>query len=209
MRFPAITDIPPAKAQPCPIIAEPDLDAAAVAIRQLLDAFHIDEGDHTADTPNRVAKAWKEQLAGYDEDPSKHLNKTFSAPVEPGLVIVSGIRLVSTCAHHLLPFTGTATVAYRPAPGQNVVGLSKLARVVHGYARRLQVQERIGDQVATALVDKLNPLWACVMITAAHQCMTIRGVQEPEAATTTRTVRGALLPDDMAVVTATHTNSLR
>ncbi|WP_230594770.1 GTP cyclohydrolase I [Rhodococcoides fascians] len=186
-----------------------NLQAAAAAVGDLLAAFNIDEGDHTADTPNRVAKAWTTMLKGYGEDPSIHLEKTFSAPNEPGPVIVSGIRLISTCAHHLLPFTGYATVAYRAAPGQNVVGLSKLARLVDGYARRLQVQERIGDQIVSALVDKLNPMWACVIITASHQCMTIRGVQEANAETTTRSVRGALIGDDLAVVTAAHRDSLR
>ncbi|SLG40163.1 GTP cyclohydrolase I FolE_1 [Mycobacteroides abscessus subsp. abscessus] len=178
------------------------------AVADLLTALGVDEGDHTADTPRRVAKAWAEMLAGYREDPAVHLERNFSAPPEPGLVIVSGIRLVSTCAHHLLPFIGTATVAYRPAPGQNVVGLSKLARLVHGYARRLQVQERIGDQVATALVEKLNPLWAAVLITATHQCMSLRGVREPEAATTTRTVRGVPVESDMAVVNEAHFRSM-
>jgi GTP cyclohydrolase I len=187
----------------------PDLALAADGVTQLLAAFRIDEGDHTRDTPARVAKAWNHMLAGYREDPSEHLLKTFSAPDEPGPVIVSGIRLVSTCAHHLLPFTGYATVAYRAAPGQPVVGLSKLARVVNGYSRRLQVQERIGDQIASALVDRLNPLWACVIITAAHQCMTIRGVQEHAAETTTRTIRGATMSDDFDLVVQAHQDSIR
>lgn len=162
-----------------------DTETAAVAVKNLLAAFGVDEGDHTAETPARVARMWGDLLAGYTEDPAVHLRKTFSAPERPGAVIVSGIALRSTCAHHLLPFTGTATVAYMPRSGAPVVGLSKLARVVHGYARRLQVQERIGAQVVDALESELNPVWAACVITAGHDCMRLRGVREHEARTTT------------------------
>ena len=160
-------------------------DALAGAVSLFLGALGVNEGDHTADTPARVAKAWRRMLAGYAEDPTDHLRKQFSAPENPGLVIVSGIRLTSTCAHHMLPITGTATVAYRPKLGANVMGLSKLARVVEGYARRLQVQERIGSQVVDALMGVLEPEGAACIITAAHGCMSLRGVQEPEATTLT------------------------
>ena len=114
-----------------------DIDQAALAVKDLLQAFGVPEDDHLLDTPTRSAKAWSEILAGYREDPADHLNTTFSAPRDPGLVVVAGVRLQSMCAHHLLPFSGVATVAYRPSPGQRVVGLSKLARVVTGYFRRL------------------------------------------------------------------------
>lgn len=160
-------------------------DRVAQAVADLLEALQVDEGDHTAQTPARVAKAWRHMLSGYEEDPSLHLLKQFSAPPAPGLIVVSGVRLVSTCAHHLLPITGHATVAYRPRPGQSVVGLSKLSRVVEGYARRLQVQERIGSQVVDAIVDKLDPAGAVCLITAEHGCMTLRGVECPESRTLT------------------------
>lgn len=160
-------------------------DAVEESISLLLMGLGVDEGDHTADTPARVAKAWRFLLSGYQEDPAAHLRKQFSAPDSPGLVVVSGIRLASTCAHHLLPITGTATVAYRPRHGARVVGLSKLARVVEGYARRLQVQERIGAQVVQAMVGELAPEGAACIITAAHGCMSLRGVECPDTETMT------------------------
>ena len=181
-----------------------DVDGAAGAIKLLLESFGVPEDDHTANTPNRVAKAWKEQLAGYDEDPREHLTTTFSAPEDPGLVIVSGIAMKSTCAHHLLPFCGRATVAYRPNPGQNVVGLSKLSRVLHGYARRLQVQENIGAQVVNAIWETLHPSGIAVVITATHDCMRLRGVGEPDATTTTTAKRGLLLDDEWNTIRSAH-----
>lgn len=181
-----------------------DHPEAAGAVKQLLDALGVDEGDHTANTPDRVARAWHDMLWGYREDPADHLDVTFSAPDDPGLVIVAGIRLTSTCAHHLLPFTGWATVAYRPTPGQPVVGLSKLARVLQGYAARLQVQERIGAQTVTAIAEKLRPSGAEVLITATHQCMSLRGAREAAAATTTRAGFGLITADERALVAASH-----
>lgn len=181
-----------------------DLDGIEVAVKTMLDAFGVNEGDHTADTPRRVAKAWREQLAGYFEDPREHLYKRFSAPDDPGLVVVSGIAMKSTCAHHLLPFTGTATVAYRPSPGQEVVGLSKLARVLQGYARRLQVQERIGAQTVEAIRDVLTPSGAVVLITATHDCMRLRGVEDPEATTTTMAKTGMITDVELQLVREAH-----
>lgn len=178
--------------------------SAEAAVADLLFALGVDEGDHTANTPTRVAKAWHELLSGYREDPADHLNVTFSAPADPGLVIVSGIRVNSVCAHHMLPFTGTATVAYRPSPGQDVVGLSKLARVVQGYSARLQVQERIGAQTVDAIMDRLNPSGAVVLITAVHQCMTLRGALEPAATTTTLAHRGLVTEHEHDLIRQEH-----
>ncbi|MEV0032709.1 GTP cyclohydrolase I [Nocardia sp. NPDC050793] len=185
------------------------LAEAAIAVSGLLRAFDIDEGAHTADTPLRVAKAWAHLLAGYEEDPADHLSRTFPAPDTPGPVIVSGIRLASVCAHHLLPFTGSATVAYQPVAGSAIVGLSKLSRVVRGYARRLQVQERLGSQVADAVTDRLASEWVCVVITAEHQCMSLRGIEDPGTATTTRTVRGAPDGPTLELVLAAHRDATR
>lgn len=180
------------------------MDGATGAIKLLLESFGVPTDDHTANTPSRVAKAWKEQLAGYEEDPRDHLATTFSAPEDPGLVVVSGIAMKSTCAHHLLPFTGIATVAYRPSPGQNVVGLSKLSRVLHGYARRLQVQENIGAQVVEAIWTTLRPSGVAVIITATHDCMRLRGVGEPDSETTTTAKHGLLLEDEWNTIRAAH-----
>lgn len=173
-------------------------------VKHLLAALGVDEGDHTADTPARVARAWHDMLAGYRQDPADHLATTFSAPPNPGLVIVEGVTVNSVCAHHMLPFTGWATVAYRPSPGQQIVGLSKLARVVGGYAARLQVQERIGTQVVDAIMDRLRPSGVMCLITATHDCMRLRGVREPAAATTTQASGGLLIDSEVALIHARH-----
>ncbi|MCC9181090.1 MULTISPECIES: GTP cyclohydrolase I [Mycolicibacterium] len=180
---------------------------AAEAVQELLNALGVDEGDHTRKTPQRVAKAWLEMLSGYREDPASHLDVTFSAPTNPGLVIVHGITVNSTCAHHMLPFTGHATVAYRPSNGQSIVGLSKLARLVNGYSRRLQVQERIGAQVVEAITERLQPSGAMCLITATHDCMRLRGVGEPDAATTTEARSGLLLDHEIALIHQRHHGS--
>jgi GTP cyclohydrolase I len=186
-----------------------DLRRAELAVATLLSALGVNEGDHTRDTPRRVARAWAEQLIGYGADPGAHLDRTFSAPDDAGLVIVGGIRLVSTCAHHLLPIVGVATVAYRPKNRQPVVGLSKLARVVDGYAKRLQVQERLGRQICQALDDGLDPEAAGCLITASHGCMSLRGISQPATVTTTHAWAGAWNvdpdhPDRRAVLDEHH-----
>lgn len=183
-----------------------DLVKATAAVQDLLVALEVDEGDHTADTPDRVARAWATALAGYQADPARHLDRTFSAPHVPGLVVQCGIRVVSTCAHHLLPITGVATIAYLPHPGDPVVGLSKLARVLHDYAARLQIQEHLGSEVAHCIQDVLEPVGAACVITAEHGCMSLRGVEEPEAATTTVALTGAWTYDtaEVAELLAQH-----
>jgi GTP cyclohydrolase I len=181
-----------------------DIDRARAAVAELLAALGIPEGDHTRDTPARVARAWGDAVAGYDSDPALHLKVRFPGPPECGLVVVAGIHVISTCAHHLLPITGTATVAYRPRPGDPLVGLSKLARLVDGYARRLQVQEQLGYQVATALQQHLDPLGAACLITAVHGCMSLRGIADHGARTTTYAFSGHLAAEDVARVQAQH-----
>jgi GTP cyclohydrolase I len=162
-----------------------DQRAAQAAVFDLLSAFGAIHDEHTVDTPARVARAWGEALSGYEEDPTVHLERTFPAPTTPGAVMVTGIEVASTCAHHMLPIRGTATVAYLPHGGDRIVGLSKLARLVDGYARRLQVQERIGAQVVDALDKVLSPRAAGCVITAEHGCMSHRGVRQLGARTTT------------------------
>lgn len=186
-----------------------DVDDAATAVKNLLGAMGVPEDDHTRNTPMRSAQAWSEILSGYLEDPADHLDVTFSAPRDPGLVIVAGIRLQSMCAHHLLPFSGVATVAYRPSPGQRIVGLSKLSRVISGYSRRLQVQEQIGHQTVSALMDRLQPSGAEAIITAAHDCMRLRGVREDGALTTTYAAAGLLLDHERAAIREAHSHHVR
>lgn len=131
-----------------------DRNAARAAVGSLLDSFDVPPSEHTADTPRRVAAAYAELLAGYTEDPAEHLERIFPGPDDAGLVALRGVRFVSVCAHHLLPFTGVATVAYIPEAGAPIVGLSKLARLLHGYAARLQTQEDLGAQVVAALTSR-------------------------------------------------------
>lgn len=174
-----------------------DLQQATHAVSQFLDAFNLDEGDHTINTPQRVAKAWQERLSGYKEEPRNHLSVTFSAPEEPGLIIVRNVQIQSTCAHHLLPITGTATIAYHPKPGSRVVGLSKLSRLAEGYARRLQVQENITAQITNALWEVLEPQWAACAIEAEHGCMKLRGVKDSCSDTLTFNEKGISTPNDI------------
>jgi len=186
-----------------------DVDAAALAVKDLLQAFGVPLDAHTADTHTRSAKAWLEVLSGYRENPADHLDTTFPVGRDPGLVIVSGIKLQSMCAHHLLPFSGVATVAYRPSPGQRVVGLSKLARVITGYARRLQVQENIGYDTVAAIMERLAPSGAAVIITAFHDCMRLRGVRENGSTTTTLAQGGLLLDHERSLVQMAHSEHVR
>jgi GTP cyclohydrolase I len=177
---------------------------AEQAIKLLLQALGVDEGEHTADTPARVAKSFKDQLWGYQETPEDYLQTTFPAPDDPGLIIQAGIDVQSTCAHHLLPILGRATVAYRPVCGQRIVGLSKLTRVVYAYSARLQVQERIGQQVVDTIMKSLRPAGAMAVITAEHACMRLRGVRSPSTETTTTARRGSLQPEDIMLVHQLH-----
>jgi GTP cyclohydrolase IA len=145
-----------------------------------------------ADTPSRVARAWREYCQGYDEDPGLHLAKTFD---EVGgydeIVLLKNIPFQSHCEHHMAPIIGTASIAYLPA--DRVVGISKLARVLHGYARRLQVQERLTAQVAQSIWDNLKPQGVAVVIEAQHGCMTGRGVKTHGVGMVTSRMLGCFL----------------
>jgi GTP cyclohydrolase I len=147
------------------------------------------------DTPKRVARAWKEYCQGYDEDPSVHLSRTFE---EVGgydeLVLLKDIPFQSHCEHHMAPIIGKASIAYMPT--DRVVGISKLARVLNGYARRLQVQERLTAEVAGCIWEHLKPSGVAVVIEASHSCMTARGVRTPGVAMTTSRLIGCFLDDD-------------
>lgn len=164
-----------------------DLERAEAAARELLEALGIDlEPDDLRDTPRRVVRMYDELLT-----PKTFVPTTF--PNDEGydeLVVAKGIPFTSLCAHHLLPFTGVAHVGYMP--GARIIGLSKLARVVHYFARSLQVQERLTKQVADWLQGELDPRGVGVVVTAEHQCMTIRGVGAAGSETVTSTMYGLL-----------------
>jgi len=139
-------------------------------------------------TPKRVVESWKELYSGYTQDPKEILDATFNGEGYDGIVLLKDIEFYSTCEHHLLSFTGKAHVAYIPT--DKIVGISKLARLVEVYAKRLQNQERITTQVADALVENLKPLGAAVIIEASHSCMGCRGVKKNHAIMTTSAMRG-------------------
>ena len=146
------------------------------------------------DTPARVARAWREYCGGYEEDPGDHLSRTFE---EVGgydeVVLLKDIPFQSHCEHHMAPITGKASIAYMPRA--RVVGISKLARVLHGYARRLQIQERLTAEVAQSIWDHLQPHGVAVVIEAQHGCMTGRGVRTPGVAMVTSRLLGCFLED--------------
>lgn len=147
------------------------------------------------DTPARVARAWKEYCLGYDEDPSIHLSRVFE---EVGgydeIVLLKDIPFQSHCEHHMAPIIGKAAIAYLPT--DRVVGISKLARVLHGFARRLQVQERLTAEVADCIWEHLQPQGVAVVIEASHACMTARGVRTPGVGMVTSRMMGTFREDE-------------
>jgi len=167
-----------------------DLDRVERAVREILIAIGEDpDRDGLVRTPRRVAELYAEVCGGLHEDPSRHLIVTFEANHDE-MVMVRDIPLYSLCEHHLAPFHGRAHVAYIPGEDGRITGLSKLARLVDGFAKRPQVQERLTTQIADALVEALQPRGAFVMIEAEHLCMSMRGVRKPGALTVTSAVRG-------------------
>ena len=173
---------------PAPI----DLERAERAVREIL--FAIGENpdrDGLKDTPARVARAYSEIFAGMLQGPEDVLTTTFEIGHEE-LILVRDIEVYSTCEHHLVPFHGVAHVGYIPGRDGRVTGLSKLARLVDVYARRLQVQERMTSQIADALVEFLKPQGVIVVIQCEHLCMSMRGVRRPGSRTITSAVRGQL-----------------
>lgn len=146
------------------------------------------------DTPKRVARAWKEYCVGYGEDPAVHLSRVFE---EVGgydeIVLLRDIPFQSHCEHHMAPIIGKAAIAYLPR--DHVVGISKLARVLHGFARRLQIQERLTAEVAQCIWDHLKPHGVAVVIDASHACMTARGVRTPGVSMVTSRLMGCFLDD--------------
>ena len=169
-----------------------DLAAAQRAVRDLLIAIGEDpDRDGLRDTPARVARLYAETLSGASVSAEDVLSTTFDLGHDE-LVLVKDIDLYSTCEHHMVPFHGVAHVGYIPGADGRITGLSKLARLVDVFARRLQVQERLTSQIADALVRVLQPRGVIVVLEAEHLCMSMRGVRKPGARTTTSAVRGAL-----------------
>lgn len=172
-----------------------DQARAELAVRELLIAIGEDpDRQGLIDTPGRVARAYKEMFAGLYTDPDEVLGTTFDEQHDE-MVLVKDIPMYSTCEHHLVAFHGVAHVGYIPGKDGRVTGLSKLARVVDLYAKRPQVQERLTGQVADALMRKLDPRGAIVVMEAEHLCMAMRGIRKPGAVTTTSAVRGQLKTD--------------
>ena len=146
------------------------------------------EREGLQETPKRVAKMYEELFAGYEMDYHKILSKQFTVDGKPSEITVGDIHFYSMCEHHIMPFFGTISISYIPKEGGKVVGLSKLARLVECFARRLQIQERLGKQICDALVECLDPAYVKVVIKAEHTCMTARGINKPGSQTTTTTI---------------------
>jgi len=173
-------------------------EEAQECVRKLLGYLGDDPArEGLIDTPKRVLGAIREHFRGYEEDPEAHLSRTFSE-VEgyDELVLVSDIEIYSHCEHHVVPFVGKAHVAY--IPNGRVVGLSKIARVVDTFAKRLQVQEKLTAQIANAMNETLQPQGTAVILQCQHFCMCYRGVRKPGSWTTTSRLTGCFLKDEAA-----------
>jgi len=172
-----------------------DTDRVRRAVAEILAAIGDDPArDGLVDTPERVAAVYGELFAGLSDDPSRHLTVTFAADHDE-MVMVRDIPFASLCEHHLVPFIGRAHVAYIPGEDGRITGLSKLARLVDGYARQLQVQERMTTQIADAVERVLDPRGVLVVVEAEHLCMSMRGVKKPGTLTVTSSVRGLFRSD--------------
>lgn len=166
-----------------------DIDYRQAGVLNLLSSIPGEDVDREGllETPKRVAKMYEELFAGYEMDYHKILSKQFTVDGDPSTIEVKDINFYSMCEHHIMPFFGTIDITYQPRVGGKVVGLSKLARLVECFARRLQIQERLGKQICDALVECLDPNMVQVKITAEHTCMTARGINKPGSKTTTIT----------------------
>ncbi len=164
-------------------------------IRELLEAIGEDPSrDGLLETPRRVADMYVELFEGLEVDPGEHLRVTFEAGHDE-MVMVRDIPFTSLCEHHLVPFMGLAHVAYLPGPEGRITGLSKMARLVEGFARRLQVQERMTTQIVEAMERELHPNGSIVVLEAEHFCMSMRGVKKAGSTTVTSAVRGVFRDD--------------
>jgi GTP cyclohydrolase I len=170
-----------------------DVERIKKAVKEILLAVGEDtEREGVKWTPARVAKMYVELLAGMREDPKKHLSSVFTEDYDE-IVLLRDIPFFSICEHHLMPFIGSAHVAYLPSGA--VLGVSKLARIVDCFAHRLQVQERLTNQIADFLMDSLKPQGTAVVLEASHSCMTIRGIKKPGSVMVTSAIRGIFKRD--------------
>jgi GTP cyclohydrolase I len=172
-----------------------DLARVEKAVAEILEAIGEDPSrDGLAATPARVASMYAELFSGLEDDPGRHVTVTFAADHDE-MVMVRDIPFASLCEHHLVPFIGRAHVAYIPNSDGRITGISKLARLVEGYARRLQVQERMTTEIADAIESALDPRGVLVVVEAEHLCMSMRGVKKPGTQTVTSAVRGLFRSD--------------
>ena len=172
-----------------------DIERIEAAVTEILSAVGEDpQRDGLVRTPGRVARMYEELFAGFGENPSDHLEVTFAAEHDE-MVMVRDIPFASLCEHHMVPFMGRAHVAYIPGSDGRITGLSKLARLVDGYAKRLQVQERMTSQIADAIEAALDPKGVLVVVDAEHLCMSMRGVKKSGTSTVTSAVRGLFRTD--------------
>jgi GTP cyclohydrolase IA len=184
-----IADSSPA---PTPFINEAAAEDAVATILRFVGEDPARNG--LIDTPSRVVRAWREMTAGYSEDPAEILGTTFDEACDE-MVVLSDISFYSTCEHHMLPFYGHVSIGYLPG---KVVGISKLARVVGCFARRLQIQERLTREIADSIETYLEARGVAVVIRAHHLCMGCRGVRQPESDMITSAMRGVLRSDAVA-----------
>ena len=175
---------------------EPDVDVESSVVRLLQYLGEDVNRDGLKDTPARVIKAWREMTSGYSIDPNEILKKDFDESGYDQMIMCRDIEFESICEHHMLPFVGTAHVGY--IPSNRVVGLSKMARLVDCFARRLQIQERMTTQIAQAMNDVLHPRGVGVTIEARHMCMSCRGVRKPKASMVTTCLMGLIKDDHKA-----------
>lgn len=177
--------------------SRPTRALAEEAVRTLIRWAGDDPGrEGLVETPARVIRAWEELFSGYDEDPVEYLHGTFEE-IEgyDEMVVLQDIRLESHCEHHMMPIIGTVDIAYMP--NKRVLGISKLARLVEVFSRRLQIQEKLTAQIANSLNDVLKPRGVAVVIRAAHHCMTTRGIHKPGVEMVTSAMLGAFREDPM------------
>ena len=188
---------PQLKAKPAAEQPRPSRDEAEAAVETLLRWAGDDPTrEGLRETPARVARAFEDWFSGYNEDPEDYMKRTFEeVDGYDEMIVLRDIRFESHCEHHLAPIIGKAHVAYLPT--NKVVGISKLARVVEAYARRLQVQEKMNAQIANTIQKILEPKGVAVVIEAQHQCMTTRGVHKPGVTMVTSTMLGAFRKDPM------------
>ena len=170
--------------------AEKPADSLEAHVRAILEAVGEDpDREGLVKTPERVAAAWRYLTSGYDEDPDDIINGALFTEDYQEMIVEKDIDFYSLCEHHMLPFHGRAHVAY--IPRRKIVGVSKLARLVDAYARRLQVQERLTNQIANTIMERINPLGAAVVMEAEHMCMRMRGVQKQNSTIVTSSLLGA------------------